>query len=110
MSLLDRPQKPETPIDNVLYMRDFVESKMIAAEIEQKRLTDKAEELSNQKKDKFAAPLRKKAEEFGEKVEKWKNQLKFIDKGGNVVPVSAPASVYRFNFPANPGLWPTRWR
>lgn len=100
MSLFDRAPPTETEIDNVLYMRDFVESKLIHAQLEHTRLSEKAEELSKQKKDKFAAPLRVKAEEFEKEVERLSNHLRFIDKGGNTGTMQAPASVYRFTFPS----------
>lgn len=74
--------------DNVLNMGDFLFRKHNKLFAEHERLTLQAEALSKQDKDKFAAPVRAKAESFQKQMDKISDQLKFIIRGG--LPQAAP--------------------
>lgn len=89
---------------NVVSMADFLVKKYHKVAEEWHRINDLATNLSNQKKDMFAAPLIKKAKGLQEQTEAIKKHIQFIISGGrgqvipmnkvyNFVPNSPPISI-----------------
>lgn len=73
-----------TTESNVVSMGDFLVRRFHKLADEGMRLNDLAEDLSKQQKDKFAAPVRAKAEKIKKEAEAVRDHIRFIAKGGNV--------------------------
>lgn len=70
---------------NIVYMGDFLIRRLTELKSTHARLTEQADALSKMDKDKFAAPLRGKADALVERIEKTENQVRFILRGGRGV-------------------------
>lgn len=73
-----------TTESNVVSMGDFLVRRFHKLVDEGLRLNDLADDLSKQDKDKFAAPVRAKAEKLKKDAEAVRDHIRFIAKGGNV--------------------------
>lgn len=68
--------------NNVVYMGDFLLKRREAAIEDRKRLVAIVEDLSNNAKDKFVAPVRAKLADVEARVERLTKHIKFIMRGG----------------------------
>lgn len=85
------PKQKSPPYeDNVLSMGEFLFRRHNKLDAEYDRLHAQAEALSKQDKDKFAAPVRAKADAIKAQMEKVSDQLKFIIRGGLPQPAPPP--------------------
>ena len=90
--LFDNKDKGPPYHDNVLNMGEFLLRRQHRFGAEYERLNSQAEALSKQDKDKFAAPVRSKADSIKAKMENVSNQLKFIIRGGLPQPAPPPGN------------------
>ncbi len=68
---------------NVVYMGDYLIRRFNEIKAVHDRLVEQADALSKMDKDKFAAPLRGKADALETKLEKLSTHIRFIMRGGH---------------------------
>lgn len=104
MSLQDAANE-EKPVDNVVYMADFILRQRHKLVVDANELIAKAQKLSKKedpRQDPFASVLMKKVDGLAERVEGLEKHLRFIVRGGNAAAAVIPARGYQTGYPIAP--------